>query len=142
MKKAGRVALIMSTGIMAMTVFSTTLSAQDKPKGTPWDAPPASAAVKSPVKADAAAISEGKTIYTQSCKSCHGAKGLGDGEKSKKIDISCGNFTLADFSKQTEGAIYWKITEGRKPMPSFNEKLNDTERWKVVEYIRSMKNEK
>ncbi|MFI5150484.1 MAG: c-type cytochrome [Bacteroidia bacterium] len=141
MKTVNRLALVMGTGI-AVLLFTANAGAQDKPKGLPWDAPAANAGVKSAVKADAAVIAEGKTIYNQSCKSCHGAKGLGDGEKSKKIDISCGNFTSAEFLKESEGAIFWKITEGRKPMPSFNEKLSDTERWKVTEYIRSMKNEK
>ncbi|HXC04842.1 MAG TPA: c-type cytochrome [Bacteroidia bacterium] len=141
MKTVNRMALIMGAG-MAMLLFAGNVSAQDKPKGLPWDASAANASVKSPVKSDAAGIAEGKTIYNQNCKSCHGVKGLGDGEKSKKIDISCGNFTAAEFLKESEGAIYWKITEGRKPMPSFSEKLTDTERWKVVLYIRSMKNEK
>ena len=75
----------------------------------------------------------------QKCKSCHGADGKGNGERAAKVEISCGDFTTGDFTNETEGAIYWKITEGRKPMQSFKDNLTDTERWKVVAFLRSLK---
>jgi len=77
-------------------------------------------------------------LYNQHCKSCHGAKGKGDGTKAEKIDISCGDFTSAETAKKTDGELFWKTTEGRKPMPSYKEKLSDSERWKVISYIRSL----
>lgn len=136
MNKVNQMALVMSAGIL-VAMFSAA-NAQEKPKGKPWNAPEAAASTKSPVKADDATVKEGKAIYTQQCKSCHGPKGMGDGDKAKKIDISCGDFTSAGFASQSEGTAYWKVTEGRKPMPSFKDKLTDTERWKVVAYIRTL----
>lgn len=118
--------------------ISFSLSAQDKPKGKPWSAPESSVKTKNPVKSDEGSLKEGKDIYAQQCKSCHGAKGKGDGPKAEKIDISCGDFTGEDMIKQTDGELFWKTTEGRKPMPSFKEKLSDNERWTVVNYIRTL----
>jgi mono/diheme cytochrome c family protein len=112
--------------------------AQEKPKGKPWSAPEASSKVKNPVKSDENSLKEGKEIFSQQCKSCHGAKGKGDGPKAEKIDISCGDFTADDMAKQTDGDLFWKTTEGRKPMPSFKEKLSDNERWTVINYVRSL----
>ena len=131
--------------IEAATIFlsliflvSTAFVIQEKPKGKPWKASEADAKMKNPVKTDDDNIKEGKDIYAQHCKSCHGVKGKGDGPKSEKIDISCGDFTAEDVAKQSDGELYWKTTEGRKPMPSFSEKLSDTERWTVINYIRTL----
>lgn len=112
--------------------------AQDKPKGKPWAAPAEAVKMKNPVKADDASVKEGKELYGQHCKSCHGVKGKGDGTKAEKLDISCGDFTAPEMGKATDGELFWKTTEGRKPMPSFKEKLSDNERWTVINYVRSL----
>jgi mono/diheme cytochrome c family protein len=122
--------------ICGIAAFAT---AQDKPKGKPWPAPETAMKMKNPVKADDASVKEGKELYAQHCKSCHGAKGKGDGTKAEKLDISCGDFTSAEFQKMPDGEIFWKTTEGRKPMPSFKEKLSDNERWAVINYLRTLK---
>ncbi|MCC6685153.1 MAG: cytochrome c [Bacteroidia bacterium] len=108
-----------------------------KPAGKPWNAP-ADAVKKTNPKANADGIKEGKELYSVHCKSCHGVKGKGDGPKAEKIDISCNDFTKPEFAKISDGELYWKTTEGRKPMPSFKEKLSDSERWAVVAYIKTM----
>lgn len=136
--------LNLSKIIVGVLVASFTLgmsinaSAQGKPKGKPWPAPETAQKMKNPVKADDATLKEGKDLYAQHCKSCHGVKGKGDGPKAEKIDISCGDFTEGDYLNESDGASYWRITEGRKPMPSYKEKLSDHERWAVVAYIRTL----
>ena len=37
-----------------------------------------------------------------------------------------------------DGEIYWKITEGRKPMPSFKNQLSDEQRWQLVNFLRTL----
>jgi mono/diheme cytochrome c family protein len=135
-KSSQSVMLIILFFILGLTI--QTVSAQDKPKGKPWNAPEAAIKQKNPVKADEASIKEGKDIYAQQCKSCHGTKGKGDGPKAAKIDISCGDFTSEEFTKLSDGELYWKTTEGRKPMPAFKAELSDNERWAVINYIRSL----
>ncbi|MFI5222116.1 MAG: c-type cytochrome [Bacteroidia bacterium] len=128
------------TGITISSVFMMfclAASAQSKPKGKPWPAPESAVKMKNPVKSDD--VSQGKDIWAQHCKSCHGAKGKGDGTKAAKIDISCGDFSSPEFQKETDGELFWKTTDGRKPMPSFKEKLSDKERWAVVNFMRTLK---
>ena len=108
-------------------------------KGKPWPAPESAIKMKNPVKADDASIKEGKDLFAQHCKSCHGAKGKGDGTKAEKLDISCGDFGSDEVAKKSDGELFWKTTEGRKPMPSFKEKLSDNERWTVINYVRTLK---
>ena len=140
MKKTTRIALYLGVAFAGLFLTASTSMAQEaKPKGKPWPAPAEEASKKSPLKADANTVKEGKEIYMQKCKSCHGADGKGNGERAAKVEISCGDFTTGDFTNETEGAIYWKITEGRKPMQSFKDNLTDTERWKVVAFLRSLK---
>lgn len=127
--------ILFGLAILAAFTFTQTANAQAKPKGKEWKAPAADAAKKSP-KVDAAA---GKDLWATNCKSCHGVKGLGDGSKAEKIDISCGDFSSAAFQSLSDGELYYKTTVGRKPMPSFKEKLSDTERWQLVAYVRTFK---
>ncbi len=125
---------------LAIMLFATSsANAQKKPNGLPWPPPAAAIKVKNPVKADAISIKDGKTLYIKNCKSCHGDAGKGDGTKAGNLDINCGDFSAAAFTNSTDGAIFWKITEGRKPMPAFGKKLTDAERWAVVNYLRTLK---
>lgn len=62
---------------------------------------------------------------------------MGDGTKAENIDISCGDFTSAKYANATDGELFWKTSEGRKPMPSYKLKLSDIERWSVVLYTRT-----
>ena len=139
MKKVNQIALLLSAGVFLVAMSFGTAKAQAKPKGKEWKVADADAKKKSAVKNDdEATIKAGKDVWNVQCKSCHGAKGLGDGPKAEKIDISCGDFTSAETAKKTDGELFWKATEGRKPMPSYKEKLSDSERWKVISYIRTL----
>jgi mono/diheme cytochrome c family protein len=37
----------------------------------------------------------------------------------------------------TDGELFYKLTEGRKPMPSFKKRLSDEQRWRMVLLIRA-----
>ncbi|MEI6594130.1 MAG: c-type cytochrome [Bacteroidota bacterium] len=127
------------TLLAVCVMFSQNVSAQaKKPAGKPWAAPETAVKMKNPVKSDATSIKEGKDLYAQHCKSCHGAKGKGDGTKAEKLDISCGDFSSAETAKASDGELFWKTTDGRKPMPSYKEKLSDNDRWKVINFLRSL----
>ncbi|MFI5222302.1 MAG: c-type cytochrome, partial [Bacteroidia bacterium] len=104
----------------------------------PWDAPEKYQKMKNPVKADAGSIAEGKSLYTTHCQSCHGKKGKGDGPKAAQLETECGDFTKPDFQKQPDGAVFYKVSEGRKDMPSFKKKIPDEKDvWNLVNYVRT-----
>ncbi len=44
------------------------------------------------------------------------------------------------LSTVTDGELYYVITEGHKPMPSYRKKLSDEQRWKLVMLVRSFSN--
>ena len=106
----------------------------------PWPVPDNFKNMKNPVASNAESISEGKTLYGTHCKSCHGAKGLGDGTKAATLKTEPGDFSKADFQGQTDGSLFYKTSEGRDDMPSFKKKIPDAdERWSIVNYLRTMK---
>lgn len=102
-----------------------------------WEAPARASAKKSPVAADAASIGRGKAIYTAECASCHGNSGRGDGPSAKDLEVSPGDMTK--LGSHSDGALFWKISEGKKPMPSFAKKLTEQQRWEVINYLRTLK---
>ncbi len=108
------------------------------PQASIWTAPSSAVKMTNPVVVDAKSLEAGKAIYTKNCNDCHGKKGKGDGPKSGDIDKSPQDFTKEAFQKQTDGGLFWKITEGRKPMPSFKKDLTDLQRWQVINYVRTL----
>ncbi|AYB35149.1 c-type cytochrome [Chryseolinea soli] len=106
----------------------------------PWVAPDKVAKMANPVKADAESLDTGKSLWVTHCQSCHGKKGKGDGNKAAQLKTPVGDFTTADFQKQSDGSIFYKTSEGRSDMPSFKKKIPDAdELWSLVNYIRTLK---
>ncbi len=105
----------------------------------PWKVPDAAKNKANPVKSDAESLANGKALYNQHCKSCHGAKGKGDGPKAATLDTDCGDFTKPAFKSQTDGALFYKTSEGRKDMPSYKKKIADAnDIWAIVNYMRTL----
>ena len=105
-----------------------------------WVVPAKNAGMKNPASASKENLATGKDLYAKHCKSCHGAAGLGDGSKAASLDVPCGDFTTAKFQGETDGSIFYKITEGRGKMPSFKKNIpDDNARWMIVHYLRSFK---
>ncbi|MDP4176362.1 MAG: cytochrome c [Bacteroidota bacterium] len=113
---------------------------QDNPQigGTNWVAPESADKLKNPLKGNAKATKEGKSLYTTYCVSCHGNKGEGNGVASASLTPKPKNLTAKQVKDQTDGAIYWKITTGKPPMISWQSTLSDKQRWSLVNYIRAL----
>ncbi|MBI2967810.1 MAG: cytochrome c [Bacteroidetes bacterium] len=108
-------------------------------KKKPWVVPEKSKTAKNPVKSDDANITAAKTLYGKHCKSCHGAKGSGDGPKAAELETSCGDFSSKEFQSQTDGEIFYKTKEGRDDMPNYAKKItNDDDIWSLVNYMRTL----
>lgn len=114
-------------------LLANNVMAQKKPG--PWDIPARYKTMKG--KGD---VATGKELYAKRCKSCHGAKGLGDGPKAALLKTSCGDFSTKDFHAYTDGEIYFMSIIGRDEMPNYEKKIPDEEdRWALVAFIRTLK---
>lgn len=103
-----------------------------------WSAPQQARQMPNPVAATPQAIGAGMSVYMDRCQNCHGEDGNGKGPRADKLSIQPSDFTDAPaMSKQTDGELFWKISEGHRPMPAFKKKLSEEERWQLVDYIRT-----
>ncbi len=94
--------------------------------------------VKNPMAATPATLAEGKQAYAKHCENCHGESGDGKGQKAPELSTAPTDFTkTSEMDSRTDGEFFYRITKGRRPMPAFEDKLNETERWEVVDYIRT-----
>ena len=107
-----------------------------------WTAPETADAYNNSYKGNASATTAGKKLYMQFCAICHGNKGKGDGLAGMSLKPRPANFTKEDIQKQSDGAIYWKITEGKPPMAAYKTVLTEEQRWQLVNYIRALAKKK
>ena len=106
----------------------------------PWPVPDANKNMKNPVASNAESIAAGKALWGTHCKSCHGAKGMGDGPKAAQLKTEAGDFTKPDTQSQSDGSLFYKTSTGRDDMPSFKKKIPDADDiWSLVNYIRTFK---
>ena len=122
------------TAIVCITIYTNGVFAQST-----WKAPKEADKTINPIKDDVKAIKKGKKIYTQMCAICHGVKGKGDGVAGSALNPKPANFTSKEVQAQSDGALFWKLTEGKTPMASYKELLSETQRWQVINYIRTLK---
>ncbi len=94
--------------------------------------------LKNPYPPTMESIAAGLQVYENHCRSCHGRYGDGKGDRASELSVAPGDFTDASkMNSLTDGELYWQITKGRRPMPAFENKLNEQQRWDAVDYIRT-----
>jgi mono/diheme cytochrome c family protein len=132
---------------VALLFLGHGIAAQDNAKPSsdqpapvkPWVAPPDARAVKNPIPVTPEGLAAAEKLFKDNCVMCHGEKGQGDGESAKTLNRKPANFTdKAMMSAETDGALFWKMSEGRSPMPSWEDSFSDTQRWQLVNYLRQL----
>jgi mono/diheme cytochrome c family protein len=101
-----------------------------------WKAPARAARKQNPIPPGADSSAAGKKAYVANCLACHGATGKGDGPAAIAFTPRPKDLSDPKISSQSDGELFWKITQGKTPMPSFEKLLSDTDRWNVVNYVR------
>jgi mono/diheme cytochrome c family protein len=103
-----------------------------------WAIPPEAKAMKNPVTLSDAALQSIRPIYHENCAQCHGYGGKGDGREAKSHGTLPADFTeLGRMAAQSDGELFYKLSEGKRPMPSFKDRLTEEQRWQLVLLVRS-----
>lgn len=103
-------------------------------QGQDWIVPAQQDALSNPLDYTLENIKQGKSIYTLNCKSCHGDPG-----KNNPLTLSPMPVDMASDQMQTnsEGALFYKISNGRGVMPPFGSTLQEADLWNLVNFIKN-----
>jgi mono/diheme cytochrome c family protein len=108
----------------------------------PWKAPESAVQTKNPVKPAPENLKSAEMLYQQNCVICHGKTGASNGAAAGSLPEKPANFTDAKMMrKATDGELFWKISTGRAPMPSWQDHFSETQRWELVNYLRVLAKE-
>jgi mono/diheme cytochrome c family protein len=108
----------------------------------PWNAPASASAKKNPFAGNAGAAAEGKKIFMMTCAPCHGTSGRGDGPAAVALNPKPANYTTKAISAESDGALFWKLSEGRGAMVPFKSTYSEKQRWELITYIRTLQGKK
>jgi len=111
---------------------------QDTTKQPGWLAPASVDSLKNPLPITQESISKGEELYNMYCFSCHGDTGYGDGPAGGSMGIRPANFHDQKVIKQKDGALFWKLTNGKGNMPPFKEALTEEQRWQLIVFLREL----
>jgi mono/diheme cytochrome c family protein len=101
---------------------------------------PGMGAPENPTLADDASLARGKELYTINCQMCHGPTGEGNGAVAAFLANRPANFTSDVVQSKSDGSFFLTISNGVDGrMPALNENLTVSERWDVVNFLRTLK---
>ena len=85
---------------------------------------PGMGAPENPTPADDASLARGAELFAINCQMCHGAEGAGNGPVAQS---------------KSDGSMFLTISNGVDGrMPALNENLTVSERWDVVNFLRTL----
>ncbi len=104
----------------------------------PWVAPKEAMKLVNPIQSNDSTIKEGRALYVPYCAPCHGVKGDGKGPANASLSPNPANHTAISMVNETDGTLFYKISEGRSPMPENKSELTEAQRWELVIYLRTL----
>jgi mono/diheme cytochrome c family protein len=114
----------------------------DAQTAAPWNAPASAIAKKNPLAGKADAVAAGKQTFATTCVPCHGSTGRGDGPAAVALNPKPANYTTSAISAESDGSLFWKLSEGRGAMVGFKATLSEKQRWELISYIRTLQGKK
>jgi mono/diheme cytochrome c family protein len=124
--------------LFTILIISALVALSEEQSKQKWSASAAEAQKKNPVAATESALAAGQKIYSKTCVMCHGKTGDADGPAVIELNIHPAKLSDPKLATESDGALFWKITTGKKPMPAFGERFSETDRWNLVNYIRTL----
>ena len=100
----------------------------------PWVVPDDYQKMTAPFIFNATTKKAGEAIFIKNCKSCHGEPGKNNPAKIIPVPKDPAS---KEYQNQTDGSLFYKLTTGRGPMPSFANILKEEERWQVLSFVRT-----
>ena len=87
-------------------------------------------------------IAAGQALYAQSCASCHGERGMGDGPGARGMTPAPPPLgDAAAMADRTPALLFRVVSVGiaGTPMPAWGDKLTADQRWDIVAYLHALR---
>jgi mono/diheme cytochrome c family protein len=131
-----RLRKILFVALLALIALSIVLGVTHRGQ---WNIPEEAKLRQNPLQPSPEALDAARVLYNDHCERCHGKTGRGDGADATKFSTSPRDLTdTSRMSAQSDGELFYKISEGRRPMPEFKTKLTEEQRWQLVLLMRWM----
>jgi len=124
-------AIALAAAVTMLGAIVLRLAAQTaSPPALEWTAPASETVKVNPLAGQSDAVAGGGKLYRERCSTCHGDDASGTPHAP--------GLTKASVQKQTDGALFWKISSGntRAGMPPFSF-LPRVQRWQLVLFLRT-----
>ncbi|MEJ2597551.1 MAG: cytochrome c [Anaerolineales bacterium] len=92
-----------------------------------------------PVPSSSASIQRGQQLFSITCQVCHGKSGNGLSPLTPYFSPPPADLTGDKVQGMTDAQIYKVVSQGFNVMPSMAENLSPSERWDVINYVRTLK---
>ena len=93
-----------------------------------------------PYSGDSSSVARGEELFIKNCAKCHGESGNGYGPVTQGFTTWPRQlWAWHKTGPETDGYIYWFITNGRSDMPPWGVILSEKERWDLVSYVKTLK---
>ena len=97
--------------------------------------------MKNPITDKAASASRGEILFVNNCAKCHGLSGNGYGTVAHGFTTWPRQlWAWNNTGPETDGYLFWFITNGRSDMPPWGLILSENNRWDLINYIKTIKN--
>jgi len=78
-------------------------------------------------------------MYTSQCAMCHGTAGDGKGDLAEDMKLKLMDYRDPEGLKGfTDGDLFYILTHGKGQMPDEGDRLTVTQKWNLINYIRSL----
>jgi mono/diheme cytochrome c family protein len=92
-----------------------------------------------PIPETVTSATTGQRLFLANCAACHGVDARGGGPQAGTTQVRPPSLTSGHLNQHTDGDVFYWITNGLPGgMPSWAAKLSDTDRWNLVNYLRSI----
>ena len=94
--------------------------------------------LKNPLEHSEKNLADGKTLYMNYCRHCHGDSGMGDGLVAQHNGPKPPAYNSDQLKDLPEGKMYHSMEFGKNMMGSHASQLTATQRWKIVLFVQTL----